>query len=34
MLMGTFFSNIGLAVADYAKQKKIFFSPPSRSPTP
>jgi branched-chain amino acid transport system substrate-binding protein len=25
MLMGTFFSNIGLAVSDYAKQKKIFF---------
>lgn len=25
MLTGTFFSNIGLAVADYAKQKKILF---------
>ena len=25
MLMGTFFSNIGLAVSDYARQKKIFF---------
>ena len=25
MLSGTFFSNIGLAVADYAKQKKILF---------
>ena len=25
MLAGTFFSNIGLAVSDYAKQKKIFF---------
>ncbi len=25
MLMGTFFSHIGLAVSDYAKQKKIFF---------
>ncbi len=25
MLAGTFFSNIGLAVADYAKQKKILF---------
>lgn len=25
MLMGTFFSNIGLAVSDYAKQKKILF---------
>jgi branched-chain amino acid transport system substrate-binding protein len=24
-LMGTFFSNIGLAVSDFAKQKKIFF---------
>ncbi len=25
MLAGTFFSHIGLAVADYAKQKKVFF---------
>jgi branched-chain amino acid transport system substrate-binding protein len=25
MLVGTFFSNIGLAVSDFAKQKKIFF---------
>jgi len=25
MLMGTFFSHIGLAVSDYARQKKIFF---------
>jgi len=25
MLTGTFFSHIGLAVADYAKQKKVFF---------
>jgi branched-chain amino acid transport system substrate-binding protein len=25
MLMGTFFSHVGLAVSDYAKQKKIFF---------
>src|SRR5271166_1484782 len=25
MLMGTFFSNIGLAVSDFAQQKKIFF---------
>src|SRR5271167_1793788 len=25
MLAGTFFSNIGLAVSDYAKQKRIFF---------
>ncbi|MGO9358824.1 MAG: ABC transporter substrate-binding protein [Xanthobacteraceae bacterium] len=25
MITGTFFSNIGLAVSDYAKQKKIFF---------
>ena len=25
MLAGTFFSNIGLAVSDYAKQKKIMF---------
>jgi branched-chain amino acid transport system substrate-binding protein len=25
MLMGTFFSHIGLAVSDFAKQKKIFF---------
>lgn len=25
MLMGTFFSHIGLAVSDYAKQKKVFF---------
>ena len=25
MLAGTFFSNIGLAVSDYAKQKKILF---------
>ncbi|QFU17721.1 ABC transporter substrate-binding protein [Microvirga thermotolerans] len=25
LLTGTFFSNIGLAVADYAKQKKVFF---------
>jgi branched-chain amino acid transport system substrate-binding protein len=25
MLMGTYFSNIGLAVSDYAKQKKVFF---------
>ena len=30
MLAGTFFSNIGLAVSDFAKQKKILFSPPSR----
>src|SRR4249920_4276290 len=27
MLAGTFFSNIGLAVADYIKQKKKFFLP-------
>ncbi|MCP5979002.1 ABC transporter substrate-binding protein, partial [Klebsiella pneumoniae] len=25
MLTGTFFSHIGLAVSDYAKQKKVFF---------
>jgi branched-chain amino acid transport system substrate-binding protein len=25
MISGTFFSNIGLAVSDYAKQKKVFF---------
>lgn len=25
MLMGTFFSNIGLAVSDFAQQKKVFF---------
>jgi branched-chain amino acid transport system substrate-binding protein len=25
LLMGTFFSHIGLAVADYAKQRKVFF---------
>jgi branched-chain amino acid transport system substrate-binding protein len=25
MLMGTFFSNVGLAVSDYAKQKKVMF---------
>ncbi len=25
MIMGTFFSNIGLAVSDFAKQKKVFF---------
>ena len=25
MLMGTFFSNVGLAVSDFAKQKKIMF---------
>ena len=25
MLAGTFFSNIGLAVSDFAKQKKILF---------
>src|SRR6516164_8265666 len=33
LLMGTFSSAVGLAVADFAKQRKVLLSPPSRSPT-
>jgi len=33
-LAGTFLSNVGLAVGDFANQRKVLFLPPSRSPTP
>jgi branched-chain amino acid transport system substrate-binding protein len=30
ILCGTFLSNVGLAVTDFASKKKVFFPPPSR----